>query len=89
MERTLNDHLEKVEGLEDQVSQDIDDIIKSIDIDLLIDNPESIVIRIADIIKEVLVEKYIPEAFGLGVDLSKVMKNVKGDNKKDTEVPEV
>lgn len=70
LDKRIHSHLDKMDSIEEQVLSDIDDIIKSIDIDQLIESPSKVLGEAVELIREVMIEKYIPLATEAGEDLS-------------------
>lgn len=66
MERVIHKHFDKMESLEEKLSNDVEDIVSKIDIKAIIANPLVELTAVVSIIKEKLEEEYQLEAFEVG-----------------------
>jgi hypothetical protein len=73
LDQIIHKHLNKIDEIKLGVEKDIDSLIKEIDIDDVIENPEEILIYIVDILQELLLDKYAEDAVKSGIELSKAI----------------
>lgn len=66
MLKVINNHLDRLDSLEERFDDDLDKIIKSIDLKSIINNPSEELKRVAEDIKELLEEKYYKDALTSG-----------------------
>ncbi len=78
LNKVLIKHLDEVDALEADVEADIDKIMKAIDIDECIENPQEALLIITNAIKELVLLKYADRAAKLGLD---VVKGIEGSKK--------
>lgn len=68
---TLNKNVDALDALSEQMQDEIDSAIASIDIKALMYDPEYTLLEVIEILKKTLSEKYIPEAMLVGKNLSR------------------
>lgn len=78
LDKTILDHVEKMQEKEDLLKEDIDNIIKHIDLDVVIENPQEALQEVADYISEYIQDKYFEDASKNGFAFA---KDVKRDGK--------
>lgn len=71
--KLLHNHIDGMDEIEARMQEDIDLIIENIDKKSLINDPKGTMDAIAEEIKTVLEEKYMPMAAQDGIDLKKVL----------------
>lgn len=71
---TLHKHLDEMDKLEEQMQDDIDKAIATIDIDALMANPKATLDEVSNIIEKFLVNKYAHLALKHGSDLAKIVQ---------------
>jgi hypothetical protein len=53
LDKVINKHHDKIEDIQAEAQKDIEDVINSIDIDTIIEDP-SVLIEVVDLVKELL-----------------------------------
>ena len=71
LDKIINDHLDEMDKIEMAVEADIDEIMKQIDIDAIMQDPLSELTVVVEAVKKVLEDEYIPMAISEGMELSK------------------
>jgi len=74
MDKIINAHIDKMEELERQIDVIIDREIGQIKIDKIVSNPQEVLAKITENIKEIFFDKYANEAVELGFDLGRLVK---------------
>lgn len=91
LEGIIVGYLDKMDNLEDQVDKDIDSLLKQLDIDIVIDNPEEELNKFANRIQARLQEVYHAKAIEEGAKLARKTQpdgNSKDKNKSENELSE-
>jgi hypothetical protein len=85
---TLNDHIDNIDKLSEEIQDEIDKAISAIDVKALIYAPRETLLQTVEIIKKIMLEKYIPEAMSQGVGLSEkiVKEDIVVDLTKDADL---
>ena len=82
MDKVINNHIDKIEALQDEFMADLDSIIKDIDSAEIIDNAEFTMSIVKDDILELFKEKYALRAAELGINFAEmIQKKIESDNK--------
>ena len=82
MDKVINNHIDKIEALQDEFMADLDSIIKDIDIAEIIDNAEFTMSIVKDDILELFKEKYALRAAELGINFAEmIQKKIESDQK--------
>lgn len=79
LDRVIHKHLDRMDAIEDSLKEEIERIINSINVDLILKNPDAELMMIIAMIKRTLLDDFIPLALEEGVKLSQ-------DIKKDGEI---
>ncbi len=87
MERIIHNYQDKLDGFEDKIDVDIDEVIEKIDIKEVINNPSEILIAVAEIIMDRL-DEYYPDLIKNGIKFAEKI-NAKSISKDGYKVPEV
>lgn len=72
--KVLHTHLDKLEELEKQVQEDIDDVLSHIDRKALMKDPRETLIDVVEAIRELMIEKYMPLSSKEGFHLASIVK---------------
>ena len=81
MHRVVNNHVDKVEEIEDDINAVITEEIAKIDIDEAVAAPLATLALVADNIKRIFLDRHAKEAVELGVDFGKDVKKKIEDDK--------
>lgn len=80
-DRVIINHYKKVKELEEKLTKEVDFIIQHIDIDNLIESPETELFEIISEIKMLIEDEYIEKAAEMGIDFGKLIeKHIKKDD---------
>ena len=89
----IHAHIDAMDELEAGLESDIDGIMKSLDIDEILHDPELVLTSIVHTIKEVLIEDYIPKATELGFKIADRLEKLDDQGKdvviQDTNNPNI
>lgn len=77
----IHKHIDEMELLENKMAEEVDDIIDSINLENLIDNPIQEMMVVKEQIADLIVEKYIHEAVERGIHFAKKLDNLSRDIK--------
>lgn len=77
LDRLIIRHVEMQDEIEDNANEAVEKMIKKIDIDKLIDDPETELSRVADEIKQEILDEHAPEAIKNGVAIGKEIESLK------------
>jgi hypothetical protein len=86
LDPVINKHHDKIEEIQADLQIDIDSIIKSIDIDALIDDPQEVMEAVSLIISDKVTTDYLEPAVMAGIEFAKDIqkaKSIKVDDSKD------
>ena len=72
--KLIENHIDKMDLIEEQVDASIEQVYQSIDIDAILKNPDAELFDFVDIVKTILISKYAEEAIAEGVRLAKEIK---------------
>ncbi len=81
LDKTIHAHLDKQDKLEIAVEDDIDALLKIINIKNLIDDPQTILLAIVMEVKEIVKEEYAQQAVENGIEFAKQVLKTKADIK--------
>lgn len=70
LDKIIHIHLDKMEKLEDELEQFIDKVYEGIDIDAVIEDPEIELMRVTELIKQEIIDKYSIEAMETGFEFA-------------------
>ncbi len=79
--KQINSHLDQVDKLKEQIRNDIDELIKDINLEDAISSPEDFFDSLAIEIGVLIIDKYGQEAISLGEDFSTMLDGLKKDLK--------
>lgn len=87
LDKTLHEHLDEMESIEEIIRADIDEIIANIDTDLLLQDPQKALGEVVELVRELMINEYIPMASEQGFNLHDSIKSMplKVDPSKDGE----
>ena len=71
MERVIHKYFDKMEDLEERLSDEVESLIAKIDIKAIMTNPLEELTAIASIVKDKMEDEYQMEAFNAGKKLAK------------------
>ena len=74
MRRLVEEHLDKIEDIEEKAFNEIENLIKNIDIDAIVENPSGVLGDIVVQVERMMQEKYKPEAAKHGIEYAKKMR---------------
>jgi len=73
MDRIINSHIDKIEGITNKLNEIIDEQTNKMAIDEVIENPELALVQVADNIRQIFIDKYITEAIDLGISFGQLI----------------
>jgi hypothetical protein len=73
----IHKHLDEIDKIEDSVDKDISDILSSLDIKAVIENPNEAMLSIARIIEDLIIEDYLKRTVELGIAFSREIDKAK------------
>lgn len=76
LDPVVHKHLDVMESLEAKMDAEIDEIIKGIDIEVLMQDPRGTITAVTDYISEMLIEEYMPKAVKAGDDFAERSKEI-------------
>ncbi len=82
----INKHHDKIEGIQKKVEDDIDEILKSINIDAIIDDPQGVLDSVVEVVRETILSDHMEPAVKAGLEFAKEIekaKSIKVDDSKD------
>lgn len=71
LDQVIVKHLDAMDILEESIENDFDEILRDIDIDLIIDNPQEVLQMAAEDMENLLIEKYYTIAAENGIKFAK------------------
>lgn len=74
LDKVILDHVEEIQSIEDEIGETIDFMIDDINIDAVIDNPESALNEFTSHIIDLLDKEYFNKAMEKGIELAKEVK---------------
>lgn len=74
LDKTIVDHVEQMDSLEDQITVDINNILSELDIDEIVKDPKEYLTDLAEIISKILIEKYHDKAAEKGLEFAKAVR---------------
>lgn len=77
MEQLIQNHLEKIEDLEEKLDANIISIVDGLDIDEVIVNPQTTLLDHVELVEILLTNEFMPKATVLGRDLAKGLEGLK------------
>lgn len=92
LNKTIHDHIDKQDELEDGISSEIDELYEQLQgsIDALVDNPQDVLFAFVDLVKDMFENEYAPQALKNGVDIGAKFEELKSKIKiQDTDDPQV
>lgn len=82
LDKVIIDHLDKMDELENNIEDDFDSMLLDVDVDEMIDNPQEVMMNLAEDMQILLEEKYYTFAAANGI---KFAKNITDDG--DIKIP--
>lgn len=80
MDKIINQHIDKIEDIENQLDLIIEQEILTIDIDEVIRDPQNTLLQVAQNIKDIFLEKYGHDVVELGINFGKaIQKKIEQD----------
>jgi hypothetical protein len=83
----IHKHLDEIDKIEDSVDKDISDILSSLDIKAVIENPNEAMLSIARIIEDLIIEDYLKRTVELGIAFSREIDKAKNIAVSDSSNP--
>jgi len=74
LDKVLIKHLDEQEELEARIEEDIETLVSGLNINNLIDNPESALMQVVEDLQEILKSEYYPVASENGIELAKAIE---------------
>lgn len=71
LDKVVISHLDDMDVIEDKALEEIDGIVNKINVDALLESPLGEMVRVVDLIRDVMVNSYMPEAIQNGVNFAK------------------
>ena len=76
LDNKIHNHLDELDAIQELIRQDFELLYSQLDIEELINDPHTTLNDFVDIIKNTMIEKYIPDAVEQGFALSKEIKKL-------------
>lgn len=70
LDSVLKQHLDEQEKIETAIDEDFEQLMNGISIDDLISEPQEVLMRLVEDYKQILLEKYYPDAVKNGLELA-------------------
>jgi hypothetical protein len=89
LDPVINKHQDTLADIQAAVSEDIDTILASIDIDAVIDDPQGAMQEVVEVVKEKILSEHLEPAVKAGIEFAKEIqkaKAIKVDNSNDPQV---
>lgn len=86
LDPVIHKHHDKIDEIQNSVKEEIDNILKEIDIDEVINDPQGSMEVIVEVIKEKILGDYMPDAVDAGIEFAREIakaKAIKVDDSKD------
>jgi len=71
LDSIIHKHLDVLDEAKAEIEKDIDELIVSIDIDAIIDDPQGVMEYVAELLQQIFIEKYSQTAIQAGLKLAK------------------
>jgi len=71
LDSIIHKHLDVLDEAKAEIEKDIDELIVSIDIDAIIDDPQGVMEYAAELLQQIFIEKYSQTAIQAGLKLAK------------------
>ena len=87
IDHVIHKHHDKIDDIQKDLQDDIDVILKNIDIDAVIDNPQMVLDVVVRVISEKILDDYLQKAVEAGLEFSKEIGKAKLIKVEDTNDP--
>lgn len=79
LDKIIRDHIDEMEAIENNIEKEIDELLKGMDVDALMNDPEAAIMEVVNILSERLIQEYIPRAAEKGIEFAKKIQETKKD----------